>query len=94
MNPLNRQWFYRGFRRRLVKAFGRLARDMKDGEGRPLFKVYKEVYENALRVLFREDETRGKESLAWLRLYDRMEHCLDACDEAAGVVRNVVLKSS
>lgn len=25
-----------------VKAFGRLARDMKDGEGRPLFKVYKE----------------------------------------------------
>ncbi len=25
-----------------VKAFGRLAHDMKDGEGRPLFKVYKE----------------------------------------------------
>lgn len=25
-----------------VKAFGRLARDMKDGNGRPLFKVYKE----------------------------------------------------
>ncbi len=53
-----------------------------------------EVYENALRALFREDETRGKESLAWLRLFDRMEHCLDACDHAAGVVRNVVLKSS
>lgn len=53
-----------------------------------------EVYENALRVLFREEGTRGKESLAWLRLYDRMEHCLDACDEAAGVVRNVVMKSS
>ena len=53
-----------------------------------------EVYENALRGLFREEETGGKESLAWLRLYDRMEHCLDACDHAAGVVRNVVLKSS
>ena len=52
------------------------------------------VYENALRDLFREDETRGKESLAWLRIFDRMEHCLDACDKAAGVVRNVVLKSS
>jgi len=52
------------------------------------------TYENALRALFREDETRGKESLAWLRLFDRMEHCLDACDHAAGVVRNVVLKSS
>ena len=53
-----------------------------------------EVYENALRALFREDETRGKESLAWLRLFDRMEHVLDACDHAAGVVRNVVLKSA
>ena len=52
------------------------------------------VYENALRILFREEETRGKESLAWLRLFDRMEHCLDACDHAAGVVRNVVLKAS
>ena len=52
------------------------------------------VYENALRRLFREEETGGKESLAWLRLFDRMEHCLDACDHAAGVVRNVVLKSS
>ena len=52
------------------------------------------VYENALRRLFRENETGGKESLAWLRIFDRQEHCLDACDHAAGVVRNVVLKSS
>lgn len=52
------------------------------------------VYENALRDLFREDETGGKKSLAWLRIFDRMERCLDACDKAAGVVRNVVLKSS
>jgi len=53
-----------------------------------------EVYENALRGLFREEETGGKESLAWLRVYDRMEHCLDSCDRAAGVVRSVVMKSS
>lgn len=53
-----------------------------------------EVYENALRGLFREEETSGKESLAWLRVYDRMEHCLDSCDRAAGVVRSVVMKSS
>lgn len=52
------------------------------------------VYENALRRLFREDETGGKESLAWLRIFDRQEHCLDACDHAAGVVRNVVMKST
>ena len=53
-----------------------------------------EVYENALRGLFREDETGGKVSLAWLRVFDRMENCLDCCDKAAGVVRNVVMKSS
>lgn len=53
-----------------------------------------EIYENALRGLFREEETGGKESLAWLRVYDRMEHCLDSCDRAAGVVRSVVMKSS
>ena len=52
------------------------------------------VYENALRRLFLEDETGGKESLAWLRIFDRMEDCLDACDHAAHVVRNVVMKSS
>lgn len=52
------------------------------------------VYENALHGLFREEETGGKQSLAWLRVFDRMEHCLDSCDKAAGVVRNVVLKSS
>ena len=52
------------------------------------------VYENALRVLFREEGVSGRESLAWLRVFDRMEHCLDACDKAAGVVRNVVMKSS
>lgn len=53
-----------------------------------------EVYENALRDLFREEDVEGREYLAWLRLYDRMESCLDACDKAATVARNVVLKSS
>ncbi len=52
------------------------------------------VYANALRGLFREEGTNGRESLAWLRIFDRMELCLDACDHAAGIVRNVVLKAS
>ena len=42
-----------------------------------------EVYENALRRLFREDDTGGKETLAWLRVFDRMEHCLDSCEKAS-----------
>ena len=53
-----------------------------------------EVYENALRALFREEDVDGKDSVAWLRIFDRMERCLDSCDKAAGVVRNVVMKAS
>lgn len=51
------------------------------------------VYENALRRLF-ADEENGRTTAAWLRLFDRMEGVLDACDRAAGVIRAVVLKSA
>lgn len=51
------------------------------------------VYQNALRRLFAEEEG-GKEVVTWLRIFDRMENCLNACDKAAGVVRSVVMKSS
>ncbi len=40
-----------------VKAFGRLARDMKDVQGRPLFKVYKEGKE--IRLLSGQLVTEG-----------------------------------
>ncbi len=51
------------------------------------------VYQNALRRLFAE-EKGGKEVVTWLRIFDRMEYCLNACDRAAGVVRSVVMKSA
>ncbi|MBR3226340.1 MAG: DUF47 family protein [Atopobiaceae bacterium] len=51
------------------------------------------VYQNALRRLFAEEDG-GKEVVTWLRLFDRMEGCLNAIDKAAGVVRSVVMKSS
>ena len=54
------------------------------------------VYQNALRRLFREDNVAadGKYAVTWLRIFDRMEHCLDACDDAAGIVRSVLMKSA
>lgn len=53
------------------------------------------VYQNALRRLFHEDDDMaGKYAVTWLRIFDRMEHCLDACDDAAGIVRAVVMKSA
>lgn len=51
------------------------------------------VYQNALRRLFAEED-RGKEVVVWLRIFDQMENCLNACDRAAGVVRSVVMKSA
>jgi len=51
------------------------------------------VYQNALRRLFSEEDG-GKEVVTWLRIYDRMENCLNACDHVAGVVRSVVMKSA
>jgi uncharacterized protein Yka (UPF0111/DUF47 family) len=51
------------------------------------------VYQNALRRLFSEEDA-GKEIVTWLRIFDRMEACLNACDHVAGVVRSVVMKSA
>ncbi len=53
------------------------------------------VYQNGLRRLFHEDEERGgKYAVTWLRIFDRMEQVLDACDDAAGIVRAVLMKSA
>lgn len=51
------------------------------------------VYQNALRRLFLE-EPNGRYTVTWTRLFDQMEDLLDACDNTAGVVRSVVLKSA
>ena len=53
------------------------------------------VYQNALRRLFHEDkDIAGKYAVTWLRIFDRMEQVLDACDDAAGIVRAVIMKSA
>ena len=51
------------------------------------------IYHNALSRLFR-DEMTGRDTVAWLRLFDRMEMVLDSCDDAAGVVRSVIMKNA
>ncbi len=51
------------------------------------------VYENALRRLFR-DSVDEKERISWLRLFDRMEKSIDACEYVARMVRSVVMKSA
>ena len=53
-----------------------------------------EVYRTALRWLFHDDELSGKVSTAWLRIFDRMEHCVNSVDHTATVVRTVVMKSA
>lgn len=52
------------------------------------------VYADALRTLFREDVDSERTTVAWLRLFDRMEGVLDDCDRVGNVVRNVVMKGA
>lgn len=53
------------------------------------------VYENGVRKLFQEEkESRPGHIVGWLRIFDRMEECLDSIDAVAGVVRSVVMKSA
>lgn len=55
------------------------------------------VYEAALSRLFHEedlDEYRRGHVVSWMRIFDRMEECLNDCDGAARVVRDVVMKSA
>ena len=53
------------------------------------------VYQQALRRLFSDDEdASGKYAVTWLRIFDRMELCLDACDRVAGIVRDIIMKDA
>ena len=53
------------------------------------------VYQNALRRLFgNEEDNHGKYAVTWLRIFDRMELCLDDCDRVAGIVRDIVMKEA
>ena len=51
------------------------------------------VYHQALYRLFHEEDGET-DRVAWLRLFDRMEYVIDACDVVAGIVRNVVMKDA
>ena len=51
------------------------------------------VSNGGVRRLF-HDEENGRTTVTWLRLFDRMESCIDACDHTAQVVRTVVMKSA
>lgn len=66
----------------------RLAMEVSRGED-----VGDEVYQRALRRLFHSD-VDGKTSVTWLRLFDRMEGCLDACNDVASIVRRIIMKSA
>ena len=49
----------------------------------------------ALRRLFSDEEdASGKYAVTWLRIFDRMELCLDACDRVSGIVRDIIMKDA
>ena len=56
-----------------------------------------DVYEQGMHRLFHDDtldEARRGHIVGWMRVFDRMEASLDACDATAGVVRSVIMKSA
>ena len=56
-----------------------------------------DVYEQGMHRLFHDDtldEARLGHIVGWMRVFDRMEASLDACDATAGVVRSVIMKSA
>ena len=53
------------------------------------------VYQQALRRLFSDEEdASGKYAVTWLRIFDRMELCLDACDHVSAIVRDIIMKDA
>ena len=79
MNPLNRQWFYRGFRSRLVKALGRPQADIVwENAGReyrsmvsgdPELKKHKGAMALPAVALYRALTTAGADAEALLNAY-------------------------
>ena len=54
------------------------------------------VYQNALRRLFHDEnvDVDGKYAVTWLRIFDRMEMVINAYNDVAAIVRNVLLKNA
>lgn len=51
------------------------------------------LFTKAMHALY-ADSTDPVEIMAWMRLYDQLEHCCDACEEVADVVEMVILTNS
>jgi len=52
------------------------------------------LYYNAIAELFLPDTYSPIEVFKWHRLYDLMENAIDTCEDAANVLRNIVLKNA
>ena len=54
------------------------------------------VYQNALRRLFHDEavDADGKYAVTWLRIFDRMEMTMNAYNDVAAIIRNVLLKNA
>jgi predicted phosphate transport protein (TIGR00153 family) len=46
-----------------------------------------------MRRLFQENAS-ARTTLTWMTLYDGLENCLDACEDAADIIEGVIMKNS
>lgn len=51
------------------------------------------LYTESVHRLFCEN-TDARTTLAWMKIFDVLEDCLDACEDAADIIENVMMKNS
>lgn len=52
-----------------------------------------ELYKNAIRHLHTVENDNVMHVMVWSRIYERMERCCDACENAADIISTIVLKN-
>lgn len=51
------------------------------------------LYSESVRKLFLEDAD-AKTTIVWIKLFDALEECLDACEDAVDIIESVIMKNS
>lgn len=52
------------------------------------------LYMDVIRKLYTTEKDKPMKVMIWSRIFHNMEECCDACENAAGVIRSVILKNS
>ncbi len=52
------------------------------------------LHAECIKELFEKENIDSKELLAWTKIYDELECCLDACEHSTDIIETVIMKNS